>query len=76
MRLAWMYVGHLDEDTTEQDIIDYMADKGFDRVKECTALRTRGRNKAFKLAVPEEDKDIVDNEKFWPEGVNFRPFQF
>ena len=76
MRLAWIYVGHLDEGTKEQDIIDDMAEKGFDRVKECTAIRTSGRNKAFKLAVPEEDKDIVDNEKFWPEGVNFRPFQF
>ncbi|KAJ4442339.1 hypothetical protein ANN_03925 [Periplaneta americana] len=71
-----MYIGHLDEATTREDIIDYMAERNFNMVKECTALRTRGRNKAFKIAIPAAEKGTVDNENFWPKGVTFRPYEF
>ncbi|KAJ4446985.1 hypothetical protein ANN_28287 [Periplaneta americana] len=76
IKLKWMFIGRLDDSTTENDIIEYMKDKGIMTVKACHEIRTRGRSKAFKIGMPEEEVDKIDTEDFWPEGITFRPYLF
>ncbi|KAJ4430524.1 hypothetical protein ANN_19112 [Periplaneta americana] len=41
IKLKWMFIGRLDDSTTENDIIEYMKDKGIMAVKACHEIRNR-----------------------------------
>lgn len=75
-RIAWLFIGRLDENVTAEDLTQYVKDNGISRVMECMELHTRGPNKAFRIGVPFEEKDIAENAEFWPEGVIFRQYLF
>jgi hypothetical protein len=52
-----------------------MADEGVIEVKEGEELQTKGRNKAFRNAIPFSKWEIVNDAAFWLE-VPYRTLRF
>lgn len=75
-RNAWIFVGRLDQDTTADDITQFLLGNEISKVIECTEITTRGTNKAYKIGIPFEEKEKVYEPSIWPEGVLIRPYRF
>ena len=73
-KTAWLYVGTLKDGTTEQNLVDFLANNDLMGIIECEALNARGRMKAFKIGVPYESLCQENRSEFWPSGILVRRF--
>ena len=72
---AWLYVGKLDQDTTEEDIRDYLKENGVTGKINCDLVNERPGSRAFKIGIPLQDLELVHDGNFWPKDVICRPFR-
>ena len=64
-RRAWLYVGRLSANTTNEKIKNFLVRKDFDQQKMiCEELRTQGSNKAFKVGIPLNKLECTENPEF------------
>ena len=73
-RLAWLYVGRLKQNTTEDILTNFLRKNGVSDI-DCEQLNSIGRNKAFKVGIPFQHFDMVNKPEFWPAGVTVRRFR-
>mgnify|MGYP003623289658 FL=1 len=76
IRTAWIYVGRLKETTTSEILKNYMTKRGIPQIIECQQLDSRSRNKSFKVRIPFQYLETINEPQFWPEGVIVRRFRF
>lgn len=72
----WVYIGRLNKDTVNEDILSYLSDNGISEDITCEELVSKGPNKAFKIGALFDFKDKIYDADFWPDGVIYRPFRF
>lgn len=75
-RIAWIYVGRLNADVAEEHLKNHLTTNGITKVIECGQLPSKGLNKAFKIGIPMEEREIVFDPEFWPDGVVYRTYRF
>ena len=71
--LAWLYVGRLKQNTTEEVITSFLRRNGVSDI-DCKQLNSIGRNKVFKVGIPFQHFDMVNKSEFWPAGMTVRRF--
>lgn len=76
IKMAWLFVGRLRDNTTADTLKTYLQKNGITDSIECEELQTRGRNKAFRLGIPYSHLPQVELPEFWPKGVRVGRFQF
>ena len=70
-----IYLGNLDLDVTEDEIINYIKDETGITVYKCMNLMSKNPNcKAFKISVGTESRIALLSPEIWPEGVICRKF--
>ena len=70
-----LYLGNLDLDVTENEIINYIKDETGICVDKCIPLASRNPNcKAFKISVCFENRLTLLSPEIWPEGIICRKF--
>ena len=74
-RSAWLYVGKLDQDTTEEDIVEYLKENGVKGKIRCDLVNEKPGRKAHKIGIPMQDLQRVHDGNFWPEEIICRPFR-
>lgn len=75
-RTAWLYVGRLSQQTKGSNIKEHLRKKGIDPQDiTCEELRTLGTNKAFKVGIPYQCLEQVEEATYWPKGILVRPFR-
>ena len=73
---AWLYVGRLSQRMTDQNIREYLQRRGIKQQDiTCEELRTMGTNKSFKVGIPYQFLEQVEEPSYWPQGVLVRPFR-
>jgi len=75
-RNAWLFIGRLKEGTRAENIKKFLQKKGIQGEIECEELRSRGKNKAFKLGIPYDYLEEVQDPLFWPKEIIIRRFRF
>ena len=75
-RTAWLYVGRLHQSVEQGDLVKYLDDNGVKGKIECEELKTVGENRAYRIGIPFERKDLVEEPDFWPKGVIIRQYIF
>lgn len=73
---AWLYVGRLHRSVEQGNLIAYLEDNGIRGNIECEELNVIGTNKAFKVGIPFDQKDLAELPDFWPKGVIVRQYIF
>ena len=74
-RSAWLYVGKLHRDSTDQELKAYVSSKGID-VWECELNSSRSQLKSFRVCIPLEALEEVNAPEFWPRGIVVRRYIF
>ena len=73
------FVGRLDIDTSEKDLVDLLEAADV-RVAKCTKLKAKPgvtwNTAAFFVSCYDESKDVFYNEDIWPEGAELRDWYF
>ena len=70
-----IYLGNLDLDVTETEIINYIKEETDINVNKCEHLVSKNPNcKAFKISVCIESSTALLSPEIWPEGVICRKF--
>ena len=70
-----LYLGNLDLDVTEDEIVEYIKDETNISVDACILLNSRNPNcKSFKISVSFESRMKLLSHEVWPEGVICRKF--
>ena len=70
-----LYLGNLDLDVTENEIIEYVKEETNISVDNCVSLNSKNPNcKAFKISVSLESRMKLLLPEIWPEGVICRKF--
>ena len=75
-RSAWLFIRKLHSSTTEEELADYLEEKGISGNKTVEDLQSKGPNKAFRLAVPLDFLEQVNEPGFWPKGLIVRRWRF
>ena len=74
-RLGDLYLGNLDLDVTETEIIEYIKEETDIPVDKCILLNSKNPNcKSFKISVSFENRVLLLSPESWPEGVICRKF--
>ena len=69
-RLGDLYLGNLDLDVTETEIIEYIKEETDIPVDKCILLNSKNPNcKSFKISVSFESRIRLLSPEIWPEGV-------
>ncbi|KAJ4444760.1 hypothetical protein ANN_06557 [Periplaneta americana] len=68
-KTAWLYVGRLHQSVEKEGLIKYLEENGISGAIECEELSVKGINKAFRVGIPFELKDLTEQPEFWPRGV-------
>ena len=71
---AWLYLGRLNPETTEEDIENYLKENGVSGRISCKMVSSTYSRSAFKIGIPMIELDKVYEEAFWPADVMCRPF--
>ena len=77
-RFITCFVGHLDKDTTADDLRDYLVESGISEVR-CRKLPDKDgkfKTAAFCVSCPESFKDLFYDEGSWPLGADLRDWVF
>ena len=70
-----IYLGNLDLDVTEDEIINYIREETDISVNKCEHLVSKNPNcRAFKISVCIEKRPALLSPEIWPEGVICRKF--
>ena len=72
---AWLYLGSLTPETSEEDIEKYLRENGVSCKVSCRMISNTDYRRAFKIGIPMKDLDKVYEETFWPTNVICRPFR-
>ena len=75
-RTAWLYIGRLHQTTEREDLINYMSANGINGTIECEELEVVGRNRAFRVGIPFDMKEQVEQPQLWPKGIVVRQYIF
>lgn len=72
-----LFINHVNKQTTDQDIIEYIYEKTqcIVTLKKINMKRERGYS-AYKIFVPHTNLQLFLNEDLWPAGVSFRRFVY
>lgn len=73
-RRAWLYIGKLHHNTTEEAVKRHLTNLHVTNVMECEELQSRGTLKAYKVVIPLTDVTKVNTPEAWPEGVVIRRY--
>lgn len=73
---AWLFVGRLHEETTEEDLSSYLTDNGITGEITCERIEIKGRNKAYKVGMDFENLEKTNEPSFWPKNVLIRTYRF
>ena len=74
-RMGDLYLGNLDLDVTENEIVEYIKEETNISVDKCIPLISKNPNcKAFKISVSLESRMKLLSPEIWPEGVICRKF--
>ena len=76
VKMAWLFVGRLRENTNIDTIKNYIRKNGITDGVECEEIQTRGRSKAFRLGLHFNRLSEVEAPEFWPKGVRVERFRF
>ena len=69
-RLGDLYLGNLDLDVTENEIVEYIKEETDIAVDKCILLNSKNPNcKSFKISVSFESRIRLLSPEIWPEGV-------
>ena len=69
-----MFVGGLNQSTTEDALKNYCESKLKVKVVECTALETSSSYKCFKVKMNSTDRDSCLKPECWPKNVTVKKF--
>jgi hypothetical protein len=72
---AWLYIGRLSPDTTEEDILEYLSESGVEGTIHCDMVSEKINSKAFKIGIPMHELERIHNSSFWPSDIYCRPFR-
>lgn len=75
-RKAWLYIGHLHQNTTPEKVERHLKNLDVKEISECEEIQTKGSLKAFKVGIPLTDLQKITNPESWPEGVIVRRYRF
>lgn len=73
---AWLYLGRLHSDTTEEAVKKYISDSFADVTATVERLESKGSNASFKVGVDFEKKDKLFNSSVWPKDAVLKRFLF
>ena len=73
---AWLHVGRLKLETTTDAGKRFLAKKGIFENVICEELESKYRTNAFKVGIPFNFLERVNETDFWPAGVTVRRYQF
>lgn len=67
MKYSYAYVSKLDKDTTTEDILNYLKNKGFDDIK-CEKMNSKRPDiyASFRIGVPMQKFSDLNNPNIWP----------
>jgi hypothetical protein len=71
---AWLYIGRLSPDTTEDNILEYLSENGVEGRIHCDMVSEKINSKAFKIGIPMHELQQVHNSSFWPSDIYCQPF--
>lgn len=73
--LAWIFLSGFESNTTEEQIINYLKENGFDG---CTCYRMRTKRdrvrSSFKLSIPIQKRNAIMSPELWPSGIIINHF--
>lgn len=72
---AWLYIGRVSPEVTEEDIEEYLRANGVRGRINCRMVSNMDSSRAFKIGIPMIELDRVYEETFWPTNVICRPFR-
>lgn len=71
-----MFVGRVNIDATEDDLLGYLKDTFENNDFTCAKLNTKTEYACFRITAPVELREKIDDPGLWPAGVIVRPFYF
>ncbi|PSN31063.1 hypothetical protein C0J52_28439 [Blattella germanica] len=60
----------------KEDLVNYLHDNGVQGEIICYQLETKGVNKAFRIGIPFNSIQMVNEPEFWPVGILIRQYIF
>ena len=79
-KLWHVFVGKLDQDTSENDVFEHLAESSGIRVNKVTLMKPtkdwQRNSAAFRISIAFEDKDAVFDPSLWPVNVMVRDWYF
>ncbi|XP_049886797.1 uncharacterized protein LOC126381345 [Pectinophora gossypiella] len=76
-RLSYIYASRFHENTTEQDITNFISESGYtvQKVEKLSQFKKTSFN-SFKITVLQEQEVVFLNNNFWPSGVEYRKYRY
>jgi hypothetical protein len=74
-----VFVGKLEKETSEDDLMDFLTDNGIGEaeVRKLEAKeKWQEKSAAFRVAVPNKYKDVLMNPDIWPDYVEVRDWVY
>lgn len=75
-RNAWIYIGRVKSDITEEKVSKYLKSKHPNSAFICEKLPSKGPYAAFKIGIEFQLLETIMDPNFWPTNVTVRRFNF
>lgn len=73
---SWIYVGRLNKDTTEDNIMSHLKLQWPNGIFTCNDLKNKGNNSSFKVGSSNISAEAMLTPESWPPNILLKPFSF